>query len=398
MKKVLLEDILLVLESGSRPKGGVGQIASGVLSLGAEHLDRDGGFCLDSPKYVPHEFYAQLSKGKVSKGDILIVKDGATTGKVSFVDGLFEGRSVSINEHVFRLVIDESKADSRFVFHYLSSPQGATEVLSDFRGATVGGISRRFVSKVKVPFPSLPEQRRIAAILDRADAIRRKRREAIELMNGFLRSVFLEMFGDPISNSKDWAHSRMGEIARVERGKFTPRPRNDPSYYGGEYPFIQTGDITNSKGRLRGWTQTLNKKGVKVSKCFPPGTIVIAIVGATIGMTAILEVEVYCPDSVVGIQVNEEKATKEYIEFLLRFWRPIFLAQAPATARANINLDTLRPLQVALPPITLQRNFSLIAQTATSLLDKNVSLVRVTENLVDSLSYRLLHSSNTETH
>jgi hypothetical protein len=64
-----------------------------------------------------------------------------------------------------------------------------------------------------------------------------------------------------------------------------------------------------------------------------------------------MEVDVYCPDSVVGIQVNPKAATKEYIEFLLRFWRPVFLAQAPETARANINLDTLRPLRIPVPPV-----------------------------------------------
>ncbi len=147
-------------------------------------------------------------------------------------------------------------------------------------------------------------------------------------------------------------------MATVERGKFTPRPRNDPSYYGGKFPFIQTGDISDSGGRLHTWTQTLNEKGTRVSRSFSPGTIVIAIVGATIGKTAILEVEVFCPDSVVGIQVDQKQATKEYIEFLLRFWRPTFLAQAPETARANINLDTLRPLRVPVPPLSLQKKFS----------------------------------------
>lgn len=86
------------------------------------------------------------------------------------------------------------------------------------------------------------------------------------------------------------------------------------------------------------------------SGSFPAGTVVIAIVGATIGVTAILEVEMYCPDSVVGIRVDPAKATTEYVEFLLRFWRPIFIAQAPETARANINLDTLRPLRI---PVSL---------------------------------------------
>src|SRR5205814_9340431 len=100
------------------------------------------------------------------------------------------------------------------------------------------------------------------------------------------------------------------------------------------------------------------EKGVGVSRSFPSGTVVIAIVGATLGMTAILDVEVYCPDSVVGIQACPLKATAEYIERVLRFWRPIFVAQAPETARANMNLETLRPLRIPAPPPDLQRQFS----------------------------------------
>jgi type I restriction enzyme S subunit len=200
--------------------------------------------------------------------------------------------------------------------------------------------------------------------------------------------AFFDMFGNPIKNNMAWPQCELEELATVERGKFTPRPRNDPSYYGGKFPFIQTGDITDSKGRLRSWKQTLNEKRTKVSRSFPLGTIVIAIVGATIGMIAILEVEVFCPDSVVGIQVDSKRATKEYIEFVLRLWRPTFLAQAPETARANINLDTLRPLRIPAPPFHLQEQFSKLVQRSERLRATHVEALRQADHLFQTLLHQ----------
>jgi len=258
--------------------------------------------------------------------------------------------------------------------------------------AGVGGSLMRArpsqVADIEVLLPPLSEQRLIAGRLEQADRLVRTRRYALELTDTFLPAAFLELFGDPVRNTKGWSVHELEELATVERGKFTPRPRNDPRYYGGRFAFIQTGDISSSEGRLRSWTQTLNEKGVKVSRRFPPGTVVIAIVGATIGMTAILEVDVYCPDSVVGIQVNPKAATKEYIEFLLRFWRPVFLAQAPETARANINLDTLRPLRIPVPPLPLQQKFAALVERVERLRAAHREALRQAEHLFASLLHR----------
>src|SRR5690606_22199534 len=110
----------------------------------------------------------------------------------------------------------------------------------------------------------------------------------------------------PISNNRKWQTENLGSIAKLERGRFSPRPRNDPSYFGGEYPFVQTGDVNSSKYRLGNYTQTLNEKGIKVSKKFNVGDILIAIVGATIGATTILEIDTYAPDSIIGIKSIEK--------------------------------------------------------------------------------------------
>ncbi len=85
----------------------------GIPSLGAEHLDSNGGFNLNSVKYVTTEYFAKLNSGKIASENILIVKDGATTGKVSFVNENFPFGKSAVNEHVFVLKINKSKASPK---------------------------------------------------------------------------------------------------------------------------------------------------------------------------------------------------------------------------------------------------------------------------------------------
>lgn len=195
--KTKLADVLTNIDSGGRPKGGIKEGEGEIPSLGAEHLNDEGGFSFKKLKCVTREFYNSLQKGHIELNDILIVKDGATTGKVSFVSDEFPYKEASINEHLFRLSINSQIAFPKYVFYYLRSSFGQKQILSDFRGATVGGISKDFINKVEFFLPPLSEQKRIAAILDKADAVRRKRQETIRLLDEFLRSVFLEMFGNP---------------------------------------------------------------------------------------------------------------------------------------------------------------------------------------------------------
>ena len=180
-----------------------------------------------------------------------------------------------------------------------------------------------------------------------------------DTLDEIVASKFVEMFGDPLNPADSVL---LKDAAELARGRFSPRPRNDPQYYNGEYPFVQTGDIANCNHRLSNYKQTLNEKGIKVSKSFSPGTILIAIVGATIGATAILQREVYAPDSVIGITVNEQY-DPVFMEMLLRFWRDELLRIAPESARANINLDILGKVKIMTAPLNKQREFALFSET-----------------------------------
>lgn len=158
---------------------------------------------------------------------------------------------------------------------------------------------------------------------------------------------------------KGWTLQELSKLALVERGKFSVRPRNDPSYFGGDYPFVQTGDIASAGTYLNQHSQTLNSKGLSVSKLFPRDTILITI-AANIGETAITTFSVACPDSVVAIQPYSELADTFWLKKVLETKREALDSKATQNAQKNINLQVLKPLIIATPPLFEQKKIARI--------------------------------------
>ncbi len=131
-------------------------------------------------KFIPQDFYYNLKQGKVNLGDILLVKDGATTGKVAIVKSLSYDK-VAVNEHVFiiRSVIERLTND--FLFYFLFSRFGQVQIKSRFHGL-IGGIVRDDLETVNIPLPPLPEQQQIASILSTIDnRLEIEKREKVKL-------------------------------------------------------------------------------------------------------------------------------------------------------------------------------------------------------------------------
>ena len=175
----------------------------------------------------------------------------------------------------------------------------------------------------------------------------------------------------------EWFEKKLEEIATVERGKFSPRPRNDPKFYNGEMPFIQTGDVANCGIYLEKYTQTLNEEGIKVSKVFPKNSILITI-AANIGDTAITRFPVACPDSLVAIQPLENIANTHFLNNLLELKKEYLDSQATQNAQKNINLQVLKPLELVIPNYQEQTK---IAEFLSAVDDKISQLSRELELL-----------------
>jgi type I restriction enzyme S subunit len=149
-----------------------------------------------------------------------------------------------------------------------------------------------------------------------------------------------------------WAWATFVQIGEFGRGKSKHRPRNAPKLYGGAYPFLQTGTVRASNGRIRSYDSTYNEAGLAQSKLWPEGTICITI-AANIAESGILDFPACFPDSIVGL-VPSEGVITEFIEFFIRTAREKLDTYAPATAQKNINLEILEKVGIPLPPTAEQ--------------------------------------------
>lgn len=174
-----------------------------------------------------------------------------------------------------------------------------------------------------------------------------------------------------------WPTLALEDIASVQRGKFSARPRNDPKYYGGDIPFIQTGDVANSAGHVRSYSQTLNDAGLAVSKQFPKGSLAITI-AANIGDVAKVDFDFACPDSLVVIQPNKNVCTS-WLMHCLQSKKAELESLAPQNAQKNINLEVLRPLALDVPSEREQQRIAEVLDTWGTAIEKTEQLIATKE-------------------
>jgi type I restriction enzyme S subunit len=283
--------------------------------------------------------------------EFLVAEIDAKVGGFGIVSEALNGSIVS--SHYFLFVIDELKLDRRFLDYFIRTPTFREQVAA--QGSTnYAAIRPSHVLGYEIPLPPLAEQQRVVARIEELAAqiheARTLRHQAAEEAEALFGSFLTARF-----DSSDWPLKLLPEVAGVARGKFAHRPRNEPRFYGGEIPFIQIGDISNSNRYIRTHSQTLNKEGLAISRMFPAGTVAIAITGATIGVTGILGFDSCFPDSVVGIQAKPGLTTPEFIYLAVEHAKKTALAEATQTTQPNINLGNLQRLKVHVPPLPEQR-------------------------------------------
>ncbi len=184
-----------------------------------------------------------------------------------------------------------------------------------------------------------------------------------------------------------WRLTKLGDLGEVNRGRSRHRPRYAEHLYGSQYPFIQTGDIKNSGGRITCYHQAYSEAGLAQSRLWPPGTMCITI-AANIAETAILTFPACFPDSIVGFISDKNKCDVNFIEFMFRFLRKRIQHEATGSVQDNINLGTLDRLQFPIPPLPEQRAIAHILGT----LDDKIELNRRMNETLEAMAQALFKS------
>lgn len=282
-----------------------------------------------------------------------------------------------------------------------------TQDFDDYANRMWAGSTNKFLNKAplmnyEVALPPLEEQGKIATLLraanDVCDGHQLSATTAELLFLAMLEKLFAcgaegnssQMIG-AVPYAASWPIVPLGNLATVERGKFSHRPRNLPEFFGGKYPFIQVTDIATSIGTLGPPAQYLSEIGVKYSRSFPPGTVLISITGAVLAKTAITNTEVWTPDSIVGI-VPGKAILPEFLEFALRRLYPLFNGSlaTKSTTQKNINLETLRPLPIPCPNLNVQRDIASHLQDVQSATFRHKLRAKDARRLLKVLSDRAL--------
>ena len=243
---------------------------------------------------------------------------------------------------------------NKYIFYVLKYKHN--ELNAKGTGSTFKAISKSILNYLPIDLYPIDEQKRIAAILDKANELIALRKQQIEKLDLLVKSRFIERFGNPITNDRNWDTKNLGELGELNRGISKHRPRNAPELLGGNYPLIQTGEIAAAELYITKYTSTYSEMGYQQSKMWPEGTLCITI-AANIAKTAILKFDACFPDSVVGF-ISNDNANQLFIHFWFSFFQKILEEQAPVSAQKNINLQILRALRVINPPLSLQNEFA----------------------------------------
>jgi type I restriction enzyme S subunit len=297
----------------------------------------------------------------ILKGNVIVAtRVGIGKAAVNLID-------VAINQDLTGILVDKKKIMPEFLARFLLSPKLVKSIVSVARGTTIRGLKRSDLEKTKVPLPPLETQCKIVAILDKAEQTSRLRAQADELTGGLIQSAFLEIFGDPIKNSKGWSlkdlDSVCDEIYRY------------PTFYGFKYvpegiPVLKISNMNKNKdGTFIDDISTYDKVPKDINEKFPrtivkEGDIVMEARGTYIGTCAIvtkkLEGSNISPNT-IRISPSRDKilpqfllyisltnAWKKEIETRVRYWKAGF---------GTIKSSEIKNLKILCPPIELQNHF-----------------------------------------
>lgn len=354
-------------------------------------------YSITTPQAVTGQTAPGRARKIVRSRDVIYATIRPTLKRIALVPPEYDDHIASTAFCVVRA--DRTKAIPEYLYFLLLSDAVSKSIADAQHGASYPAVRDKDIFKQEVSLPPLPEQKKIAAILLKLQQAISAQDKIIQSLRDLKKSTMQHLFTHGLRGEKtkvtdigeipeSWDVVPLADIASIERGKFTHRPRNDPAYYGGDIPFVQTGDVTRSNGRVRQYSQTLNELGLSVSKVFPAGTILITI-AANIGDTGILEFDSAFPDSIIGI-TPEAAISHEYLEFYLRTQKTRMHMLAPKGTQMNINIEFLKPWPVKVAPLSEQREIASIITGVAGKLDNHESEKTVLQDLFKTTLNKLM--------
>ncbi|MBN1815148.1 MAG: restriction endonuclease subunit S [Anaerolineae bacterium] len=365
--------------------------SDGIIQIRMNNVTTDGNLDWTSFIRVPTS-PKQLAKYRLQPGDVLFnaTNSPELVGKTAAFGG--HGEPVVFSNHFVRLRVDEKKLDSRYLARWLTYQQQRRL----FESLCTQWVNQAAVRKddllaLRIPLPSLPEQQRIAAVLARADRLRRLRRYALDLGDGYLQSVFLRMFGDPVTNPRGWKRVTVGEV--VASSQYGTSNKSNSEQRG--YPVLGMGNITYS-----GHIDPTSLSYVELSEDefrslrLVSGDIIFNRTNSTelVGKTAhwTYEFDAVLASYLVKLKLKTSVLPEYFKTFLnTGYYKRLFQERCKkAVGQSNVSPTLLKEFPMLMPPVSLQQQFTRIVHRVERLRAQQREAQRQAEHLFQTLLHR----------
>ena len=339
----------------------------------AEDHEDDGVY----PLYDRSEVVKKSSEYVFDDEAVIIPGEG-----MRFQPKYYKGK---FNLHQRAYALMQHQGNAEFVYYTLDRFKDT--LAKNAVKSTVLSLRLPIIERFSLAVPDNSEQKKIADCLSSLDELITAETQKLDALKTHKKGLMQQLFpcdGEAVPRLRfpgfrkagKWEERKLGTVCDIQRGKFSHRPRNDPRFFGGPYPFIQTGDVVKSEGGAIVASQSLNEDGLAVSKLFKP-TIVLITIAANIGDTGLLQTEGCFTDSVVGL-IPQKDVIPVFLELIMRGQKENLNKVATTGAQKNINNEILREVSVLLPSVPEQQR---IADCLSSLDD----LITAQSQKIDAL-------------
>ncbi len=337
-----------------------------------------------------------ISKDKILKkrlklGDTIIEKSGGSptqpVGRVVYFD--VNGQDYLCNN--FTSILRPSKeVYPRYLFWFLFANHLNKRTLN-YQNKTTGIINlklERYLEETKIPLPPLPIQKKIAAILDKADSVRQKDKQLLEHHNKLAQSIFYHMFGDPVRNEKGWDKVTLGTLGEWKSGG-TPSREKENRYFNGSIPWVSSGEL--NQVYISDTKEKITNEAIKESnaKLIQPGAILLGMYDTAGLKSSINTVPLACNQAIAYSHLNNKKTDTLFVYFQIQLAKDFLKGQQRGVRQKNFNLSMIKDIEIISPPLKAQEKFG----NAFGRLLSNVQLISHQDQFSTQLFQTLLQKA-----
>lgn len=393
-----LDDISELITSGATPRISNSNLYTnekeGIPFFRIQNIG-ENGLILNDLKFITKDVHnTELKRSQIEPNDVLITITGrlGTTASVPS-----EIKTANINQHICMIRLDGKSADSRYISCFLNSAIVKKEILKKQSGTTRIALNHSHIRNLLIPLPPLSTQRKIVAILEKAERAKLSCARAEKLIDELLKSVFVEMFGDPVKNEKGWEKVRIEDLIYDMHGGAPLKPDD----------FIERGFPVLHKGAIKPYGRIEldpNKKTYTLenyAKTHPQSIInkdYLAVTlrdlvptGPSIGLIAEVTNGTY-PEYILaqgayGFRINEKRVVSKYLVMLSNIFsfRASLKKQSVGSTQIHIRTPIFMRIIVPLPPLQLQKQFARIVEKIEAMRERHEKVKQEIDNLFDAL-------------